>query len=96
MSKNVEPVVTDDAAAYTGLPEDGYLHESANHSEGEYVRGIVHTGTIDGFWSLLKRGIMGSFHHVSKKYLPLYINEFSYRYNNRDNPDMFGEAIAGC
>ncbi len=96
VSKNVELVVTDDAAAYTGLPEDGYLHESVNHSQGEYVRGIVHTGTIDGFWSLLKRGIMGSYHHVSKKYLPLYINEFSYRYNNRKNPDMFGEAIAGC
>ena len=70
--------------------------KSVNHSKDEYVRGVVHTANIDSFWSLLKRGIMGSFHHVSKKYLPLYMNEFSFRFNNRHNPDMFGTAIAGC
>jgi len=96
VSEKVDLVATDDAAAYSTLPADGYEHASVNHSAGEYVRGIVHTGSIDNFWSLLKRGIMGSYHHVSKKYLPLYINELSYRYNNRNNPDMFGEAVAGC
>jgi transposase-like protein len=60
------------------------------------VRGIVHTNTIESFWSLLKRGIMGSFHHVSKKYLPLYLNEFQWRFNNRKNPNIFFDAIAGC
>jgi len=45
---------------------------------------------------LLKRGVMGSFHNVSKKYLPLYLNEFSFRFNNRKNPNIFGAAIAGC
>jgi hypothetical protein len=56
----------------------------------------VHTQTIDGFWSLLKRGIMGSFHKVSRKYLPLYVAEFEFRYNNRNNPDIFGAAIGRC
>jgi transposase-like protein len=60
------------------------------------VRGEVHTQYIDSFWSLLKRGIIGTFHNVSKKYLPLYLAEFQFRYNNRDNADIFGETIAGC
>ncbi len=80
------------------LPQPAWTfpHESARHGQGEYVRGLVHTGTIDGFWSLLKRGIMGSFHHVSAKYLPLYVAEFEWRYNNRNNPDIFPAAIARC
>jgi len=67
-----------------------------DHSIGEYVVGAIHTNTIEGFWSMLKRGIMGSYHKVSRKYLPLYIAEFQLRYNNRENPDIFGEAIKGC
>ena len=70
--------------------------ETVRHGQGEYVRGLVHTQTIDSFWSLLKRGIMGSFHHVSAKYLPLYVAEFEWRYNNRKNADIFGAAIAAC
>ena len=60
------------------------------------AHGVVHTNTIEGFWSLLKRGVMGSYHKVSKKYLPLYLNEFAFRFNNRKNPDIFGKAVAGC
>ena len=66
------------------------------HSAGEYVRGIVHTNTIEGFWSLLKRGVVGSFHHVSKAYLPLYLAEFTFRHNDRKNPDMFMELLSRC
>jgi transposase-like protein len=95
VSENVELVATDEHPSYLDLVKF-FNHESVDHSKDEYVRGVVHTGTIDGFWSLLKRGIMGSYHHVSKKYLPLYVNEFSYRYNNRENDDIFGQAIAGC
>ena len=65
------------------------------HSKGEYVRGNVHTQNIESFWSLLKRGIIGTYHNVSKKYLPLYLAEFSFRFNNRNEPDIFGKAIAG-
>ncbi len=47
-------------------------------------------------WSIFKRGVVGTFHKVSAKYLPLYVAEFQFRYNNRDNADIFGEAIRGC
>ena len=60
-----------------------------------YVIGAIHTNTIEGFWSLLKRAIVGTFHKVSRKYLPLYVAEFQFRYNNRINDDIFGTAIAG-
>jgi transposase-like protein len=85
----VDLVATDEHLGYRTLSRgDAPLpHESVSHGQGEYVRGIVHTQNIESFWSLLKRGIMGSYHHVSKDYLPLYINEFSWRFNNRKNPD---------
>lgn len=89
----VRLVVTDDAGGYRKLEEKGFRHEAVAHSQNEYVRGEAHTGHIESFWSLLKRGIMGSFHHVSAKYLPLYLNEFSFRYNNRHNDDMFGLLV---
>jgi transposase-like protein len=66
------------------------------HGRGEYVVGAIHTNTLEGFWSLIKRGIMGTFHKVSKKYLPLYVNEFQFRYNNRDNINIFADAIKAC
>ena len=52
--------------------------------------------TIEGFWSIIKRGIVGTFHNVSKKYLHLYVAEFQFRYNNRFNDDIFGTAISAC
>ena len=60
------------------------------------VVGAIHTNTIEGFWSILKRGVIGTYHKVSAKYLPLYVAEFQFRYNNRGNEDIFGTAIAGC
>lgn len=96
VSEKVDLVMTDDSAVYLDLEKKGFDHQSVNHNAGEYVRGIVHTQTIDGFWSLLKRGIMGTFHNVSKKYLPLYVAEFEFRYNNRNNADIFGSAVARC
>jgi transposase-like protein len=61
-----------------------------------YVRGEVHTNNIESFWSLLTRGIVGTYHNVSKKYLPLYLNEFQFRHNHRKDADIFGSAMAGC
>jgi len=75
---------------------DEYNHGSVDHRRNQYVMGAIHTNTIEGFWSLIKRGVMGSYHKVSRKYLPLYVAEFQFRYNNRLNPDIFGEAIRGC
>ena len=91
---DVSLVATDEAAGYRGLKKQGIPHESVSHNKGEYVRGNVHTANLDSFWSLFKRGIIGSFHHVSKAYLPLYLNEFSYRHNMRKNPNAFGELLA--
>jgi transposase-like protein len=75
-------VITDDLNVYhaTSL---GYQHDTINHTRKEYVRGNIHTNTVEGFFGLLKRGIIGSFHHVSKGHLARYIDEFSFRYNNR-------------
>ena len=67
-------------------------HETVNHNEGEYVRGNVHTANLDSFWSLLKRGIMGTFHKVSASHLPLYLNEFSWRHNHRKNRISLGAS----
>jgi transposase-like protein len=95
VADSVELVATDEAYGYQRLG-DKYPHDSVRHSTGEYVRGEVHTQNIDSFWALLKRGVMGTYHHISKKYLPLYLNEFSFRHNNRNEADIFGKAIAGC
>jgi transposase-like protein len=95
VSTKVDLLASDENAAYRGLGED-YPHRTVRHARGEYVVGAVHTQTIDGFWSLIKRGVMGTFHKVSKKYLPLYVAEFEFRYNHRNNPDIFGAAMARC
>lgn len=95
VSTKVSLVSTDQHRGYLRLG-NYFPHESVDHWSGEYVAGAVHTQTIDSFWSLIKRGVVGTFHKVSKKYLPLYVAEFEFRYNNRDNPDIFGRAIAGC
>jgi hypothetical protein len=89
----VSLVVTDEAPAYEHI---GVPHEAVHHGRNEYVRGNVHTNNIESFWSLLKRGVVGTYHKVSKDYLPLYLNEFSYRHNNRDNPDAFADLVATC
>jgi transposase-like protein len=96
VSDKVDLVATDEAYGYRRLAQAGYRHESVTHSAGEYVRGEVHTANIDSFWALLKRGIVGTYHHVSKKYLPLYLAEFQFRHNNRREADIFGKAIEGC
>jgi transposase-like protein len=95
ISEKVSLIASDENKAYDPLSEI-FNHQTVNHSAGQYVNGAVHTATIDGFWSLLKRGIMGSYHKVSRKYLPLYVAEFEWRYNNRNNPDIFGAAIGRC
>ncbi len=64
------------------------------HCKGEYVNGIAHTNTLEGFWSLFKRGIAGQYHHVTKKYLDKYIDEFCYRYNNRTAVDLFEKTLS--
>jgi len=95
VSESVSLVATDEAAGYDKLKKE-YPHESVNHSKKEYVRGNVHTNNLEAFWSLLKRGVIGTYHKMSKEYLPLYLAEFSYRHNNRKNPNIFADVVAGC
>lgn len=95
VSTDVSLLATDEHLGYMSLKGE-YQHGAANHSAKRYVVGAIHTNTIEGFWSLIKRGVVGTYHKVSRKYLPLYVAEFQFRYNNRLNADIFGEAIRGC
>ena len=87
-------IVTDSHGAYTGLNAD-YIHEIVNHTKDEYVRGQFHTNSIEGFWSQLKRGLFGIYHHCSPQHLHRYCHEFSFRYNTRKatEGERFGYAL---
>lgn len=76
-------VYTDEYRSYSTLHKT-FNHDFVRHSANEYVSGSVHTNNIENFWSHLKRGIYGIYHHVSDKHLGRYVNEFTFRYNNRD------------
>jgi len=95
VSDKVSLLCTDKWVAYKHLGKE-YPHGVVDHGRGQYVCGSIHTQTIEGFWSLVKRGVVGTFHKVSAKYLPLYVAEFQFRYNNRGNADIFGAAMRGC
>jgi transposase-like protein len=95
VSHKVSLLCTDQGSWYRKLDGE-YPHGTVDHSAGEYVVGAIHTNTIEGFWSIFKRGVIGTFHKVSKKYMPLYVAEFQFRYNNRENADIFEAAISGC
>lgn len=95
VSDKVSLICTDQWVGYRNLGFS-YPHGTVDHAKHQYVVGAVHTQTIEGFWSIFKRGIVGTFHNVSKKYLHLYVAEFQFRYNNRFNSDIFGTAIEGC
>ena len=84
-------IISDGMASYNDLGKLGYKHDTVPHSQGIYVLGDdIHTNSIEGFWSQLKRSIDGSYHHVTSKYLPLYIDEYSFRYSHRnDEQAMF-------
>lgn len=87
-------IFTDEAPAYVTISrKGGYEHRRIQHEAKVYVRGDVHTNTIEGFWSLVKRGISGNYHAVSAKWLQSYLDEYSFRYNHRD-VDMFGVLLA--
>jgi transposase-like protein/Zn ribbon nucleic-acid-binding protein len=76
-------IYTDEYSVYDKVEDAGFGHIKCNHAAGEYVVGNAHTNTIEGFWSLVKRGIGGVYHAVSPKYLQSYLNEYQFRYNHR-------------
>lgn len=80
-------LVTDDAGQYRHMHRD-FRHEVVNHGIGEYVRGEAHTNTVEGYFSILKRGVVGTYHHVSQQHLKRYLSEFDFRYNHRKVDDV--------
>ena len=88
-------IYTDELKSYNGLVAMGYAHGRVNHSAGVYADGIAHVNTIEGFWSLLKRGITGVYHSVGREYLQSYLNEYAFRYSHRnDEQPMFVTMLA--
>jgi len=86
-------LVTDEYKGYNAI-DDLMAHEVVNHSD-EYAVGDISTNQIEGFWGLVKRAWYGSHHHYSKKYMPLYIAETSWKYNERKNPNAFESFLRG-
>ena len=87
-------VYTDDHAGYRGIPRQ---HEAVRHGVGEYVRGQAHTNGMESFWSMLKRGYVGVYHHMSPKHLNRYVQEFEGRHNRRplDTADQMAAMAQG-
>jgi hypothetical protein len=79
VSNKVSLLATDEHKGYIGL-KDEYNHKAVKHSARQYVIGAVHTNTIEGFWSIFKRSVVGSYHKVSRKYMPLYVAECQFKY----------------
>ena len=86
-------LITDELRGYREV-EGLYEHDVINHSK-QYARGDINTNSIEGFWSLVKRAWYGTHHHYSKKYMPLYLNEASWKYNQRKNPNAFDTILKG-
>jgi len=92
-ASDTETYYTDEWAAYKGIGDNDTRHETVNHRLDEYVRGDVHTNSVENVWSLLKRSIIGSYHKVSVKHLDAYLDELEWRFNNRDNPFLFKDTL---
>ena len=88
-----EAIYTDELKSYLGIGDHNTRHATVNHHEEQWVFGDVHTNSVEGVWSLLKRSIMGSFHKVSVKHLDRYLEELEWRFNNRDNPLIFRDLM---
>jgi transposase-like protein len=82
-------IVSDGFGAYYGLNKEYRGHEVINHNKDEYIRGPYHTNNIEGFWSLIKRGIVGQYHKITRKYLQNYLDEFTFKYNFKGIENIF-------
>ncbi len=93
-------VMSDELTAYNKLGDEYWMHQTVNHSADEYVRGIVHTNTVEGYYSIFKRGMKGVYQHCKEKHLHRYLAEFDFRYSNRirlgiDDVERTARAIKG-
>lgn len=93
VSPDAEAIYTDEWPAYRGIGDETTRHETVNHKAEEWVRGSVHTNSIEGTWSLFNRALVGSYHQVQRKHLNKYLNEMEWRQNNRENKTIFRETL---
>ena len=96
VSIHADAIYSDDGQSYGTVPGCivNHNHQKVRHIAKEWLRGDVHTGTIDGYWGLLKRGVIGSFHQISVKHLHRYLSEFQFRWNHRKSQDIFLLVVA--
>lgn len=92
-SEDTTAYFTDEWAPYQGIAKGDTVHKTVNHSLDEWVRGEAHVNNVENVWSLLKRSIIGAYHHVSIKHLNAYLDELEWRFNNRDNPWLFRDTL---
>jgi transposase-like protein len=90
---DAEAIYTDQEPAYGDLGDWNTRHKRVNHGDEEWVRGLVHTNTVESAWSLLDRAILGSYHKLSTKHMQAYCDEFAFRFNNRENPYLFRDTL---
>jgi transposase-like protein len=96
VSTDVDVIVTDEFQNYKRAIREGSpeaTHERVKHSAGEYVGGDIHTNTVESAFSLLKRGLIGTWHKISAKHLPAYLDEMTFRFNRRKNPNLFLDTL---
>src|SRR6266403_1975266 len=95
ISEDVEVIFTDDHSANEAAMRKANRtnHKKINHSSGVYVMGDIHTNTVESAFSLLKRGIMGTWHRISAKHLPAYLEEMEFRFNRRKRSDLFVDTL---
>jgi transposase-like protein len=86
-------IITDESNIYSRIEDADTKHESVNHSQEEWVRGDVHTNNVEYVWSLFKRSIVGSYHQISAKHMDAYLDEFEWRFNERENPYLFRDTL---
>ena len=90
---DAEAIYSDAFRSYRGVGDADTRHEYVDHSANEWVRGDVHTNTIESAWSLFDRAVIGAYHKLSVKHMDSYLNEFVFRFNNRENPYLFRDTL---
>jgi transposase-like protein len=93
LADETKVISTDEHGGYIGIGDDNTIHVAVTHKNGEYVRGLAHTNTLENVWSLFKRSIVGSYHQISIKHIDRYLDEFEFRFNNRHNPFLFRDTL---
>src|SRR5204862_996164 len=88
-----EAIYTDSHRAYDGIGDENTRHGIVEHGADQWVNGDVHTNTVESAWSLFDRAVIGSYHKLSKKHLGAYLQEFEFRFNNRENPYLFRDTL---